>query len=53
MSLKAIFLIDMKTRDVTHFIWTGPGEPPPFIEPKMISKPRRGRPRKQPKAKVS
>lgn len=53
MGLKAVILIDMKTRDVTHFIWTEKGEPPPFIPPKMIPRPRRGRPRKNPKPEVS
>jgi len=53
MSLKAVILIDMKTRDVTHFIWTGDGEPPPLIQPKIVPKPRRGRPRKTPKPEVS
>ena len=53
MGLKAVILIDMKTKDITHFVWTGKGDPPPLIPPKMIPKPRRGRPRKNPKPEVS
>jgi hypothetical protein len=53
MGLKAILLYDLKTKELDSFIWMGPGEPPPFIKPKMIPKPRRGRPRKQPKPDVS
>jgi len=53
MGLKAVILYDPKTKDLITFIHDGPGEPPPFIPPKMIKKARRGRPRKQPKPEVS
>ena len=51
--IKAILLYDLKTKELDHFIWAGKGDPPPLIPPKMIPKPRRGRPRKNPKPEVS
>ena len=53
MGIKAVILIDTKTKDVTHFIYGGSGDPPPYIPPKMVPKVRRGRPRKKPKPEVS
>jgi integrase len=41
MGIKGIILIDTKTKDITHFVWAGKGDPPPFIQPKIVPKPRR------------
>jgi hypothetical protein len=47
MGIKAVILYDPKTKDVIHFIHDGPGDPPPYIPPKMIPQRKRGRPRKK------
>lgn len=46
MGIKAVILIDTKTKDVTHFIYDGPGNPPPFIPPKIEPQKKRGHKRK-------
>lgn len=45
--MKIILNYDPKENELDHFIWHGPGDPPPLIKPKMVKQRRKGRPPKQ------